>query len=353
MKKMVRFEREASAVSPVIGIVSGGLFLSFFFEYAVVNSERVFASASNVCFLLAALYVHLYGTSRVQCSFDPDGEGCARQLLAGDSQSGSKTYFTSYLISNLETCAVVFITLLGASSLAFHTSGTLYTPVHTLDILFGWLLTLNLLFSTSASVLFSWIGRKGANRFHGAFFVFYLGIVSLFISFYDTIYKNQVAVLISIAATSIVFAVISRFTLVGRIPSGASVGFALVEVVALVSIAVCAVFCQGELLGRRLDRESDAAAYDIHHGIWHVLLSYVAGILTIRSLSVARMVEKEISVCVCYPHWTEIAGEGMVFAYALLALFLKEFAVDAQVAKIVLAFSSIILYVHALYAFFA
>ena len=319
--------REAAEVSPSIAFNALALFTSYFLKFVLPDSPHVFATVTNVSFLLSAFYVQF----RVTSVYDTDRESIK----------------DSYLVANICTCSCIFLTLLGSSSLAFHSESVLFQPSHTLDILFGWLLLLSLAFVSISVSFYAWAGRRLTRQLHASAFVGFLVALAAVIIGYDGIYTHQLEFMITTACVAIASSVASRLILVGKRPTLQSIGYAIAEIICLILVAISAVFCQGELLGTRISRESDSNAYDHYHGIWHVLLSTVSTIVYARSLSVARMVENDYPVCVCMPSLYDIAGEVAVLLYAITALVLKELNVANSISLITMAIVSAPLYIHA------
>lgn len=322
--------REAASISASIAFNSASLFVSLFLRFAIPDSPHIFATATNISFLASAFYVQLRATSSY-----------------GDDPGQSEFIKDSYLVSNLSTCACIFLTLLGASSFGFHSESILFNALHSFDILFGWLLILNLAFTSLSTSFYAWAGRRLTRQLHSTTFVLFLLVNAVLIISYDAVYTNQVTVIISLAVASIVFAVVSRLILLGKRPNTTTIVYAIAEILVLCFIAVSAVFCQGELLGSTLSRESNGKSYDLFHGFWHFFLSSVASIVDTRCLSAARMIENDYPVCVCQPSLFDILGEASLFVLAITALVLKEIDVDASVSLVTLAIVSCPLYVHA------
>lgn len=321
--------REATNVSPCIAFNAIGLFASYFLRIVLPNSPYIFATVTNVSFLLASFYIQ----HRITSTYDTKEDG--------------ESIKDSYFISNLATCASIFLALLGASSLAFHSESVLFQPSHSFDILFGWMLILNIAFTSFCVAVYAWAGRRRTRQFHSAAFVSFLGAFSILILGYDWVYTHQLEYYIPVASFAIVCAVVSRMILVGKRPTASTFAYAVGEIIILICIAVSAVFCQGELLGTKLSRESTPDIYDLFHGNWHFLLSTVASVVSVRSLSVARMIEKDVPVCVCKPSTLDVAGEIALFVYACSVVLAKEIGFGADVSLIVSGVVSCALYVHA------
>jgi hypothetical protein len=322
--------REAVDVAPCIALNTIALAVSFFLKFAVPGSPYIFATSSNLAFLISAFYIQYRTTVPLKTKAD-DVE------MISDS----------YLIANLSTCACIFLVLLGASSLAFHSESVLFKPLHSFDILFGWMLVLTVAFTSISTSFYAWAGRKLTRQLHSATFVGFMMCICALILSYDVIYAHQLEFYIPLACVAILASVVSRIILVGKRPNASTVGYAVGEILILIIMAVSAVFSQGELLGRHVTRENDADAYDLFHGIWHYLLASVCCIVFVRSLSVARMVEANYPVCVCKPSRFDILGEVALFVFASASLILKEANVDHMTSLIILVIVACALFVHA------
>jgi len=323
--------REAVNVSPCIAFNTCALAVSLFLKFAVPGSPYIFATASNLNFLVSAFYIQYKTTAPLDTKAD-----------------GVEMISDSYLIANLSTCACVFLILIGASSLAFHSESVLFTPLHSFDILFGWLLILTIAFTSISTSFYAWAGRKLTRQLHSVTFVGFMVCICALILSYDVIYSHQLEFYIPLASLAILASVVSRMILVGKRPSATTIGYAVGEILILITVAVSAVFCQGELLGRRVARENDADAYDVFHGIWHYLLASVCCIVFVRSLSVARMIEANYPVCICKPSRLDILGEISLFVFSISSLVLKEINVDKTLYLTVIVVIACALFVHAI-----
>ena len=334
--------REAVNISPAIALNFLALFVSLFLKFTSGDSPHVFASVTNTCFLVSAFYIHLRATR------DLDGDEKSKR-------TGYSPIKDSYLISNLSSCACIFLILLGASSLAFHSESVLFQPVHAFDILFGWTLVLALAFASVSVSFYAWAGRRLTRQLHSAVFVGFLASIVAVIVNYQSIYTNQLSFYIPCASVSVFACVVARVILVGKRPTLSTVLYASGEIVILILVAAAAVVCQGELVGKQLSHTSNDASeardYDLFHGIWHYLLSNVASIIFVRCLSVARMIELDLEICVCKPSLLDIFGIISLFFLSVTCLVLKEFVTigtdNNNTPFIIVACAALPLLVHA------
>lgn len=321
---------EAVNISPAIAVNSIGLFSAYFLKLVLPSSPHVFSTVSNLSYLFAAFCVQHRVTSGYV-----------------ESPPCTSSRHHSYMTSNLSTCACIFLTLLGSSSFAFHSESVLFQPFHSFDILFGWLLVLNVAFTALSVSFYAWAGRRLTRQLHTSIFVGFLIAISALLIGYETVYKFQLEFMTAMATTGIVCAVISRMLLIGERPKATTIGYAIGEMLVLICIVISAMSCQGELIGRPITRDTALGVYDISHGVWHFLLSTAASIVYIRSLSVARMVEVGNSICVCRPSRLDMLGELALLVFAVAASVLKEVDVGDGMLLVATAIVSCGLYVHA------
>lgn len=328
-------EREAASVSSCIAFNTLALLISLFLKFAIPSSPYIFATVSNIGYVVCAVYIHYRATSTYDSKYQ-------RGEFIGDS----------YLIANISTSASIFFILLGASSLGFHSESVLFQPLHSFDILFGWLLILTVAFVSISVSFYAWAGRRLTRQLHSTAFVGFLVAIFMLVVQYSAVYNHQLEYYLVVASVAVVFAVISRIVLTGKKPSLEVIAYAIGEMFILISVAVAAVFCQGELLGKKLNRELEGESYDLFHGVWHLLLSSVCSIILVRGVSVARMVENEYTVCVCKPSLLDIAGEVSLFVFSVTAVALKEMGTSNATSLVVLFVVSLGLCVHATFTAF-
>lgn len=325
-------QREAAIVSPCIAVVTATFFVSLVLEVSVVNSAHVFATTSNACFLAAALYVHLYGSFQTQTD------------KSADQKYEQESY---YMTSNLETVASLSLAVLGAASFGFHAQSVLFQPLHSFDIFFSWNLALALFYVSSSACVFAILGSKSARKWQWVVYTCYLACVCVLIVWYDTFYQSQVWLMSILAGLSIIFGVSARLMLTEKpFRCGWPVALAIVEWVALIVVGIGTVFANCSLVGKTIGRDTDLASYDLYHGMWHVLLSYLVSIIFLRSLSVARMIERSVPVCVCSVPLLDLVGEGLVCVLSLLVLVCKEAGVDPTVSFWLVSVVALTLVVH-------
>jgi len=318
------YSREAASVSSCIAFNTLALVFSFFVKVAIPG-PFAFATASNLGYISSAIYIHYRATG-------------------GESDS--------YLVTNTSTSASIFFILIGASSFGFHSEHVLFQPLHSFDILFGWLLILTVAFVSVSISFYAWAGKRLTRQLHPTLFVGFLIAICALVIQYSNVYNYQFEYYIVASPIAVFFAVVSRIILVGKKPSPEVVAYAVGEMFILISVAFAAVLCQGEMLGRTLSRELDGESYDLFHGVWHLLLSCVCSIIILRDVSVARMIENDFVVCVCKPSIIDIAGEISLFFFAATAVVLKQLGPSSATSLIVLVVASLGLCVHALFTGF-
>ena len=195
------------------------------------------------------------------------------------------------------------LVFMGASSLAFHRASTMNSPAHTLDIAFGWILVSHVFYVSFAVALLA--GAKAATpqldrRDHEAvrnvrfvLSVLFLVFVTVLMTLYDDFYRHQTTLYLVVGPAAAVFGAICRGILVyeeGKLQWPA-VRLAIVELVVALTAVFAAIVCQGELLGRTLNRATTPEEYDFYHGQWHFLLALVVGLLYSRAADSARIVQ--------------------------------------------------------------
>jgi len=276
------------------------------------------------------------------------------------------------------------VMLTGAASLAYHSE---HHPSshesHVLDIALGWVLIVHLAFApllagarllaahwkiTDDSDLW-WLRTLGRVA---AYAVLATALVLMF-SLYDTI-KNSGAVggngqliLYFIAApiAALAIAIERIFVLtVPATPSAATTALArdkgpltpyaeaLVETHAMLWLVAGAVVTQGDLLGRKLQRQISVEEYDLFHGTWHVQVALVAAVVYERVDDVNRRARGEQNECVCYSRWPEIALLVGLTLYGILAVILKEASAGVVASEVVLGVTTLLLFALGAYAWF-
>jgi len=162
--------------------------------------------------------------------------------------------------------------------------------------------------------------------------------VTILMTFYDTFYSNQLELYFVLGPAAAVFGAISRFILIweDNAVQWQAVRIAIVEMVVALTAVFAAILAQGELLGRKLSHNTDPEAYDLFHGNWHFLLATVTSLLYSRASDAARIVQGTHIVCVCTLPYLDWIAEGLLFAYSLAVIILKEGSVEIRTCTIVL-----------------
>ena len=309
---------EGYTISPTIAATSSCLLLSYV-VLGLAPSIYVFATMTNLCYL---------------------GAGFLREAV-----SSTRRHSATSLVGQMAGGSLILV-LLGASSFAFHRESQLWAPAHTLDILFGWLLVLHVLYVTLSVSFLAFVkylfpeawDRTGMWGVRMALSFGFLVAVTLLMTFYDSIYNHQTEFYFTVGPAAAVFGAAMRFILVRKNTrvQWHAVRIALVEMIVALTAILAAILAQGELLGRRLSRQTDPEAYDLFHGNWHFLLATVTSVLYSRAADAARIVQGSHVVCICeLPHLDWFA-EGLVFVYSVAVICLKEANVGTDVSTIVL-----------------
>ena len=260
---------EGYTISPTVAAASSCLILSYVI-LGIAPSVYVFASTTNLCYMAAGFYREaVTATDRHSAT-----------LLVGQMAGGS-----------------LILVLMGASSFAFHRESAVYSPAHTLDILFGWLLVTHVFYVCFSVSLLAFVrfvlpdslDERGARYMRTALSFSLLVAVTLLMTFYDTFYAHQTEFFFVLGPSAALFGGITRFILVYEDGSlrWHAVGLAVMEVVVALTVVFAAILSQGELLGRRLSRGTDPMGYDFFHGQWHFLLALVTSLLYSRAADAA------------------------------------------------------------------
>ena len=180
------------SISPTVAVTT--LFLTVSYVVMVASpSPHVFSTMTNLCYLATGFW---------------------RELMAA-TQRHSAT-----LVSGQMAGGALVLVMMGASSFAFHRESVMYSPAHTLDILFGWLLVTHafyVCFSVSMLALVSNLSDRDARavRFaRGTFALAFLIMVFMLMVFYDDFYSNQNQLYFVVAPLAAVFVGVCRFILV-------------------------------------------------------------------------------------------------------------------------------------------
>jgi len=309
---------EGYTISPTVAAASSCLILSYVI-LGIAPSVYVFASTTNLCYMAAGFYREaVTATDRHSAT-----------LLVGQMAGGS-----------------LILVLMGASSFAFHRESAVYSPAHTLDILFGWLLVTHVFYVCFSVSLLAFVrfvlpdslDERGARYMRTALSFSLLVAVTLLMTFYDTFYAHQTEFFFVLGPSAALFGGITRFILVYEDGSlrWHAVGLAVMEVVVALTVVFAAILSQGELLGRRLSRGTDPMGYDFFHGQWHFLLALVTSLLYSRAADAARIVQGTHIVCVCTLPYLDWIAEGLLFTYSLAVIILKEANVEIRTCTIIL-----------------
>ncbi len=311
---------EGYSVSPTVAVITPFLVVAYL-ALAIAPSPYVFATMTNLCYLAAGFW--------------------------REAVSATERHTASLLVGQMAGGALVLV-FMGASSLAFHRASTMNSPAHTLDIAFGWILVSHVFYVSFAVALLA--GAKAATprldrRDHEAvrnvrfvLSVLFLVFVTVLMTLYDDFYRNQTTLYLVVGPAAAVFGAICRGILVyeeGKLHWPA-VRLAIVELVVALTAVFAAIVCQGELLGRTLNRATTPEEYDFYHGQWHFLLALVVGLLYSRAADSARIVQGTHRVCVCSLPTLDWVAELLILLYAVLCLAFKEGGVDLHIAKGVL-----------------
>ena len=163
--------------------------------------------------------------------------------------------------------------------------------------------------------------------------VLFLVFVTVLMTLYDDFYRHQTTLYLVVGPAAAVFGAICRGILVyeeGKLQLPA-VRLAIVELVVALTAVFAAIVCQGELLGRTLNRATTPEEYDFYHGQWHFLLALVVGQATARGRLGADRAGHAPRRRVSLPTLDWVA-ELLILLYAVLCLAFKEGGVDLHIA---------------------
>lgn len=317
-------------ISPAIAsttLIMSLAWLGYMLAYAVLGSESIFATLTNICFVSAGLF-HEYRS--------PHRRG-AVQLVGGMASS-----------------SMPFV-LLGASSFAFHLVSDIGSEAHTLDIFMGWVLLLHVALVPTVVAVVSFIPTHLVQLVSKLTMSvgIVVGLLS-FASFYEHVYREQRFFYLVIGSLAMTASALCRHLLLYDDDDKlrcVPVLIALSEFVVGIIVVVAAIFSQGELLGRRVSVSSDMPRYDIFHGQWHFLLATICSASYVRANDAARRlsVRKHSNQIKCICSWPilDVLGGGAVLLHALLVITLKERNVDLEIVRGLLSVSTFALLAHA------
>lgn len=317
-------------------MISAALIVSYMALIAQ-PSVHVFATASNLCYLAA---------------------GFVRELITLTNLERSTPIFLGHA-----TGGALILALLGASSFAYHSKSTIGSPAHTLDILFGWLLVMHLFYTTLSVVvlaLVSWflpdaLDSTGLAYGRAGLSLAFLASAVAVMTAYDTIYSNQRTFYLVLGPCAAVFGAILRSFVAhdGKGFTWKAIGLAVAELVVALTLVVSAILCQGELLGRPLDKATMPKEYDFYHGNWHFQMAMVSSLLYTRASDAAHLVQFKRPVCVCTLPALDWVAEALLLLYAVLAMIFKETGADLTAAIITLGILTLCFELHAAIAMVA
>ena len=314
---------EGYSISPSVATTTLFLAISYVSLALAPTSPYVFATMTNLCYIAAGFWREAVAST----------DKHSATLLVGQMAGGS-----------------MILVMMGASSFAFHRESQLFSPAHTLDILFGWVLVSHAFYvSFSVSVLALVRRLTGDNSslprrvVRSVMSIGFLVMVTLLMTFYDEFYANQLVFYFSAGPLAALFTAACRFILVyeeGKLQWGA-VRVALFELLVSLVAVIAAIDAQGTLLGRPLSKDTTPREYDFYHGNWHFLLTISVGTLYSRAADAARIVQGTHTVCVCSLPWLDWVAMTLILVYSSLIMIFKETSVEITTAIGVLAFLAV------------
>tara|TARA_Y100000389_G_scaffold245_1_gene193 strand:+ start:17385 stop:18476 length:1092 start_codon:yes stop_codon:yes gene_type:complete len=320
-------EVEGYSISPFVATTTTFLAISYVGMVAA-PSPFVFATLTNLCYLAAGFHREIASST----------DKHSAMFLSGQMAGGA-----------------LVLVLIGASSFAFHRESEMYSPAHTLDITFGWLVVAHVFYvSFSVSVLGLVSYCSGSSRLRTqamrivrrVLSLGFLTFVTILFVFYDTFYGHQKQLYFALGPAAAVFGGICRFILVKSF-DWAAIRVALWEVAVALTAVFAAILSQCELLGRRCNKGDSGEDYDFYHGQWHALLSLVVGMLYTRAADAARVVQRTHTVCICDLPALDFAAEILILLYSVLVIVFKETQVNIAFSKAILGTVCALFMVHA------
>lgn len=315
---------------PIAAVSTAGV-LAFVGMWLLPGQSRSFASLTNLCYLAA---------------------GIQREHAAMLGET------TTTLIGLLGAAPFPLV-FLGASSFGFHTTAELFTPAHTLDIFFGWVLVSHCAYVTLAKTIL----RLSASAYvRTAVSTGYAMCVVCLVVFYDAVYRHQELLFFTLGPLAAVLSVLCRLQMVDVRPppeggcARNAVWVALFETLISLLAIVAAVFAQCGLLGRRYDIRHEPHMYDFWHGNWHLLNAVCMATLYTR---VSHSAEDVLDTRGDRPPRSadrapdrlsalDFTGFALVGLYSGLVIVLKEVGVHLDRARQILSFVMALLGLHAL-----
>lgn len=219
----------------------------------------------------------------------------------------------------------IFYFLLGSASFRFHISPDLGVPAHSFDILFGFLFVLHLALVALSAFAFLLLHRRAASHT----MLVYALCICLAVILYKDIYSHQTAFYCSVAALVAVLYAPIRATLTCNKRKPWLI--ALAESAVVLLSLVGAVFCQGGLIGAKLQSRSDA--YDFFHGNWHYLIAVASSIVYTRLLQACFNTEAPSVTCVCSMPALDAAGMALLGTYVIVLVLMKEAGAGVDACK--------------------
>lgn len=300
-------------LSTAIAVVGGSQIVSTIALTVAPQWEESFATMSNLAYVLSGCY-HSFHTK---------------------PRSGSLANPAFPLL------------FLGVSSFAFHGEPVGSSQKHTIDIISGWVVVLHLACTAMSAAVTEVASEVKMLRPYaylvdtGFVIVFSSGFLVISVM-YSQVYSNQLLFYMVCASSAVVFTLLIRIRLSKLKPL--SVAITVFEAVAAFSIAVSAVFLQGELVGRRLSNSTNKEMYSLFHGMWHVQLALVVSLLNVRYADVLEQTKQPLRD---QDHITDIGildaiGVFVFFVQSAVLLVMKELSSSAVSVHVVLWVGSVL-----------
>lgn len=223
---------------------------------------------------------------------------------------------------------VPIVSLLGASSFAFHDENVLNVPKHTLDIFFGWMLYVYLACVSLFTVLRQLMPTRVRQISIGVVLLLNIAIIPV-VQFYDSVYANQMALFFVCGAFTYVCTLVHRYVARRRsdqVRDVVAAAHALWDVGTLVALQAVTTTFQGQFWH---DSQSPDH-YAIEHGYWHLGNGMVVLVIVLYNTQSSPLADvPRLSV---YDSIVQVALWLFLFALLGLCLGVEDMAVYLPIA---------------------
>ena len=308
-------------LSTQIALLGTIAFISYLIKYAsgpFVENKHI-AVYTNLAFVIAGMFREFIA------SYSPKSVMTAQTIMGPSGQS-----FIMFLF-------------LGAASFGFHAKQQDHWE-HILDVCFGWFFVLHVAYVITTVLVLSKIPTWARTSTRAVFALLYMCAIFYMMSHANEIHNHQKIIMISLAVTAAVSALLMRTLM--RCRSTRFDVLLIFETVVVMLAAFTAVVAQCELMPKTVHYDSfdtdplNAQNYDLYHGNWHFLLALVASLLYTRAEQFAQSVLSKKPVDICSLSPMAVIGKVILVIYCVLLLVMKETKTDVNIARFLLALAS-------------